>query len=307
MSTTRLPESYKRNPHLHAYLYVSGDLPERRETAKLLAKSMLCENSAPDGEPCGNCSCCKKAEAGTHPDCIFFSDREKTKVEDVRKIEEEAYLSTNEADSKVFILEDADEYNVQSQNALLKIMEEPPKGVKFILTASSVSAILPTVRSRVCTLSGNVKSIDDIADEIKKAKPHLDDSKVKLLSHFVSGYDKADTENLNETLVFDYAQKAHAFLSGKDLNTLTLLPKKREELLLCLQVFMLCLRQIAYVKATGKMTDGILSEKELSECNSKTSMKKAHALYDVFENACLLTEDYANINAVLSYLLMNAR
>lgn len=307
MSKTSLPESYKRNPHLHAYLFVSGDLPERRKTAKLLAKSMLCENRADNGEPCGNCNCCKKVEAGTHPDCIYYSDGEKTKVEDIRKIEEEAYLSTNEADSKVFILEDADGYNVQSQNALLKIVEEPPKGVKFVLTASSVNAILPTVRSRVCTLSGNVKTIQDIADETKKTKPHLDDEKVRLLSYFICGYDKADAENLNETLVFDYTQKAHMFLSGKDTNALASLPKKREDLLLCLQVFMLCIRQIACVKATGKLTDGILSDKELSECNAKTSMKKAHALYDVFEEAYLLAEGYANVNAVLSYLLLNAR
>lgn len=307
MSGISLPESYRKNPHLHAYLYVSGDLPSRRKTAKMLAKSMLCENRADDGEPCGNCNCCKKVDAGTHPDCIYFSDGEKTKVADVRKIEEEAYLSTNEADSKVFILEDADGYNDKCQNALLKIVEEPPKGVKFILTASSVSAILPTVRSRVCVLSGNVRTIDDISEEIRKTKPHLDNGKVKLLSYFVSGYDKADAESLNENLVFDYTAKAHLFLSGKDTNMLTFLPKKREELLLCLQVFVLCIRQIACVKATGKLTEGILSEKELSECNAKTSMKKAHALYDVFEEAYLLAEDYANVNAVHSYLLMNAR
>ena len=307
MSKATLPESYKRNPNLHAYLYVSGDLPERRRVARLVAKSMLCQNKGLDGEPCGSCDCCKKAEAGTHPDCIYYSDGDKTKVEDIRKIEDEAYLSTNEADSKVFILEDADGYNEKCQNALLKIVEEPPKGVKFVLTASSVNAILPTVRSRVYTLSGNVKTIQDTIDETKRVKPHLDSEKVRLLSHFICGYDKADVESLNEALVFDYTEKAHLFLSGKDTNALSSLPKKREELLLCLQVFMLCIRQIACVKATGKLTDGILSDKKLSECNAKTSMKKAHALYDVFEEAYLLAEGYANVNAVLSYLLMNAR
>lgn len=307
MRKEALPESYRKNPHLHAYLYVSGDLPDRHKTAKLMAKSMLCQNRAIDGEPCGNCSCCKKVDADAHPDCIYYSEGDKTKVEDVRKIEEEAYLSTNEADFKVFILEDVDGYNEKCQNALLKIVEEPPRGVKFIMTASSVSAVLPTVRSRVCMLSGNIRAFEDLYEEIRKSKPQLDERRVRLLSHFIDGYDKADSENLNEALIIEYTECAHLFLSGKDTNVLASLPKKREELLLYLQVFMLCVKQIAHVKATGKFKEGILSETELSECNAKTSMKRAHMLYDVFEKAYLLAEEYANVNAVHGYLLMNAR
>ncbi len=307
MSKAYLPEGYTRNPRLHAYLFVSGDVSERRNTAKLISKSMLCRNADSEAQPCGECDCCIKVEAGTHPDCIYVSGIEKTSVDDVRKIEDEAHLASNEADSKVFILEDADEYNVQSQNALLKIIEEPPNGVKFVLTASSVGAILPTVRSRVCTLSGKVKSIDSIVSEVKKEKKGLDSDSVKILSYFVDGYDKADIKSLDETQILGYVEKAHLFLSGKDTGTIMSLPKKREELMLCLQVFMLAARQVAVVKAAGRMSEGILSDKLLSECNAKTSLKRAHALYDVFEEGYLLCEANANVNAVLSYLLEKAR
>ena len=307
MSKSGLPEGYRKNPNLHAYLFVSGDLTARRNVSKQIAKSMLCQSRKEDAEPCGECSCCVKVEAGTHPDCIYLSDGEKTKVDDVRKLEDEAHLSTNEADSKVFILEDADGFNVQSQNALLKIIEEPPKGVKFVLTASSVSAILPTVRSRVCALSGAVKSIDEISAQIRRIKQGLDDEKVNMLSYFVEGFDMADIESLNHEEIFEYVNKAHLLLSGKDSGIMLEMPKKREELMLCLQVFMLCLRQLAVTKVTGKIAEGILSGKVLSECNAKTSMKKLHTLYDVFEEGYLLAEGYANVNAVLSYLLENAR
>ena len=307
MRKTSLPEGYRKNPRLHAYLFTSGDLASRRSISRLIAKSMLCENMADDGEPCGSCSGCVKVEAGTHPDCIIMSDGGKTKVEDVRTIEEEAHLSTNEADSKVFILEDADEYNTSCQNALLKIIEEPPKGVKFVLTASSVSAILPTVRSRVCSLSGNVKGIEEICAQIKHIKSGLDDGTVKTLSYFVEAFDKADIEGIDESELLDYVGKAHLLLSGNSADVMLELPKKREPLMLCLQVFMLSVRQLALVKATGKLSEGILSEKMLSECNAKTSMKKLHMLYDVFEEGYLLAEGYANVNAVLSFLLEKVR
>lgn len=305
--TYTLPKGFEKNPNLHAYLYVSGDTAARRGVSRLMAKTVLCRSKDENGLACGRCDCCIKMDAGTHPDCIVVSGSEKTKVDDIRDIVSEAYLATNEADFKVFILEDADEYNAQSQNALLKVVEEPPRFVRFILTASSVGAILPTVRSRVCTVSGDVRDFDSILAEIKKIKPNLDDTQLKTLSYFVEGYEKADIKSLDEVRIEEYINMAYMLLSGKNTVVLLTLPKKREELMLCLQVFMLCVKQIALVKASGKMADGILSGERLSEVNAKTSMKKAHALYDLFEECYLLAEGYANINAVLGYLAQNVR
>lgn len=307
MSKASLPEGYKRNPNLHAYMFVSGDASARRSAARIISQSMLCRSKGGKAEPCGVCDCCIKAEAGTHPDCIFVSGTDKTTVEDIKKIEEEAYLAANEADSKVFILEDVDEYNTACQNKLLKIVEEPPSGVKFVLTASSAGAVLPTVRSRVCTLSGNVKGKEEICREIRQVKPSLSDMKVNSLSSFIEAYDRADIQSLDEEQFFDYVAKAYMYLSGKDTSVLMTLPKKREELMLCLQVFMLSVRQVAVIKTAGVVTDGVLCMSEATECNAKTSMKKAHALYDVFEEGYLLAQSNANINAVISYILENAR
>lgn len=307
MIYTSLPASFKSNPNLHAYLYLSPDKTVRTEGAKLICMSMLCENRGLDGSPCKECSACKKVSAGSHPDCISVSGTTKTSVDDVRAMENEAYLAPNEADCKVFLLQDADEYNVQSQNALLKIIEEPPKGVKFVLTASSVNSLLPTVRSRVCTLSGQNRSIDEIVKEVQSAKPTLDNELVLQLSHFILSYDRADVNSIDEKAFLEYTTLAEKFLSGKDPLVLLGLPKKREDLMFCLQVLMLCCRQIAYVKCTGKLTDGILSSSQLSSCNAKTSIKRSHALYDVFEKVFLLLEENANINAALSYIWQNAK
>ena len=301
--TAGLPSGFIKNPSLHAYLFVSPDSEQRRKVSKLMAKSMLCRNLKENAQPCSECDCCIKMEAGTHPDCVVIPSQKKTSVEDIRDIVDEAQLATNEADFKVFILEDADEYNVQSHNALLKVIEEPPSHVRFILTAASSGAILPTVRSRVCSLSGEIVSIEKTIERVKRIKPHLDAEKTRVVSYFVEGYDKADIESLDEERLCEYVNTAHLFLSGKDTSCIAQLPSKREELMLCLQVFMLCIRQLVLAKTVGKAADGIMSNTQFSECNPKVSMKKAHALYDLFEECYLHAEGYANINSVLSRVL----
>ncbi len=298
-----LPSGFVKNPNLHAYLFVSPDAAQRHDVSRHMAKSVLCRNRKENAQPCSECDCCIKMDAHTHPDCIIIPAGKKTGVDDIRSIVDEAYLATNEADFKVFILEDADEYNVQSHNALLKVIEEPPSHVRFILTASSSGAILPTVRSRVCSLSGEVKSFEDVLERVKNLKPKLSPDMIQVVAHFVDGYDKADIESLDEEKLCDYVNTAHLFLSGKDTSVLTALPSKREELMLCLQVFMLCIRQLVLAKTLGKPACGIMSSTQFSECNAKISMKKAHALYDLFEECYLHAEGYANTNSILGYLL----
>lgn len=307
MKKETFPDLFRANPHLHAYLLLSPDKSERQLGAKSLAKAMLCENPSDKFEPCGVCACCIKVEAGTHPDCIYVSGEEKTSVDDIRKIEDEAYLAPNEASCKVFVLLDADEYNVQSQNALLKILEEPPRGVKFLLTASSKAPILTTVRSRVCALSSPPKSFDEVLACVKEEKDGLESESAESLASLVMAYDGADIKSIDEKIFSEYVSGAYEYLSGKDNAVLLSLPKKREELMLNLQVLMLCCAQISVSKGKSGTERGILSPTQLSVCATKTSMKRANMLYDVFEKAYLLCEEYANVNALLAYIWQNAK
>ncbi len=82
-------------------------------------------------------------------DCLFYPEQgKKLVVEDAEKILEESTLAPVEGDKKLFVLGDFAEANVQTQNKLLKLLEEPPKGVVFLLGATSVFPVLPTVLSR---------------------------------------------------------------------------------------------------------------------------------------------------------------
>lgn len=306
MTNNTLPDGFVKNPNLHAYLAVSSDSNMRREACLSMAMSLLCSSPLEDMTPCGVCSNCIKSRERKHPDLFFISGTEGVKVDDIRRMEDEAYLASNEADCKVFVLEEADLFNVQSQNALLKIIEEPPKGVKFILSASSGLSLLPTVRSRVCMLGISARSYEALYASIKKEFPDMQVSLLNRLCAFISTYSKTEySKDLGEA-IDGYCRLALDFLSGKDNQPLLSFPKKREDIMICLQVFMLAIRDIASARC-GTSDYSFLTREEIVVCSAKISLKRAVGLYDVFEEGYILTEGYANTNAALAYLSQNIR
>lgn len=116
----------------------------------ILAKAAVCLSET--DRPCGRCSGCVKAEAGSHPDILTLDGDRNPKafpVDAVREIRSGAYIRPNEAPRKVYRLLGVQNMAEPSQNALLKVLEEPPENVLFLLTAVSAAALLPTIRSRV--------------------------------------------------------------------------------------------------------------------------------------------------------------
>lgn len=137
----------KRFPH--AVIFEGSGVEDRMSLAKKTACALVCSSGGI--VPCGVCPNCKKAMADSHADILIYSVEDKPKafkVDIVREIRSKAYIVPNEADRKVFILENSHTMGVEGQNAILKILEEPPAYVNFILLCSSKSGFLPTVLSR---------------------------------------------------------------------------------------------------------------------------------------------------------------
>lgn len=141
-------------PGAQAYI-ISGPSGEGcLAAAGALAAAAVCQGR---GEvPCGLCRACRKAEGGIHPDIIRISrpldDKGRPKreigVEQIRLLSADAVVLPNEAERKVYIIQDADCMNIPAQNAALKLLEEPPASALFILCAENPEKLLPTVRSR---------------------------------------------------------------------------------------------------------------------------------------------------------------
>ena len=134
--------------HISHFYLISGPRGSGKHTlAKLLASAILCQGSH---KPCGACGPCRKLESGNHPDFITVEDPEhkNVAVKIVRQIREDVFIRPNESAYKIYLF--PQELGVEGQNALLKILEEPPGHGVFILLADNPEKLLTTVRSR-CT------------------------------------------------------------------------------------------------------------------------------------------------------------
>lgn len=140
----------------HAIVIDGSTYEERLSLAHTLSSAVICESA--NEKPCGSCVACKKVKALSHPDVITVlpEDGKKTlSVKIIRGVREDAFLMPNEADRKVYIIAKGETMQDEAQNALLKILEEPPKNVMFIILCPSHSVLLGTVLSRVAVFSLN--------------------------------------------------------------------------------------------------------------------------------------------------------
>lgn len=145
----------------------------RHAFAEEFAKALMCSEPGPDGA-CGKCDCCKYFGAGTTPDIMRVYKPAETKNVKVSFIKEsvvpEAVLRPQFSKTKVFIL-DLDFLGTESQNALLKSLEEPPAHVVFILLSSNRDMVLDTVISRATEIKLEPYTNDEIIEIVKKNVP----------------------------------------------------------------------------------------------------------------------------------------
>ncbi|MDP4109886.1 MAG: hypothetical protein Q8878_07665, partial [Bacillota bacterium] len=130
--------------------------------ADRIARALICKSKS---APCGLCSDCKKAEAGVHPDIIKLGAEQELKVDEVRELRRNAYIRPNEADVKAFIVYNCDKMNLNAQNAMLNILEEPPRGVFFLLVCENRALLLPTVLSRCAVYRMPPPELTDAEDD----------------------------------------------------------------------------------------------------------------------------------------------
>ena len=167
----------------HAYLFLGGAGAGKRLIANTFAKALQCEG---EKRPCDSCKSCHAFNHGNHPDVIYFQPLKNGKtytIEDVREqLLETVDLKPFQSEKKIYIIEKADTLNIQSQNALLKTLEEPPAHAVFLLLAERAEAFLPTILSRVVVMKIRPLSAETIADYLMQAG-HLAEE-----SHILSAY-----------------------------------------------------------------------------------------------------------------------
>lgn len=268
----KLNEIIKKDRIFHCYLFYGEDFVLKREIARFFARTILCEKKTGF---CRSCSSCKKFFSGNHLDFIEVGGvgqkGQSFSIYDVRKILEDAYINPNEGEYKVFLLNDVDSLLKSPLNALLKILESPPKGVVFILTACKKSGVLKTVASRCVDFYVGVCSKEEVLGYIKEKKFKIKDKGVleeiiELSEGRLDLLEKYLTLKEAEKLVFISDELLNFILKGEEfkfLYSLQQLEKNLEDIffvftlmLLRLQVYLKDLKSFGFdeIEKIGKIT-----------------------------------------------------
>ena len=177
--------SSKKLPH--ALMLVGEKGIGKSVFADYICKLLLCQG---DSAPCGECNPCKKIEKGIHPDIFKIYPEGKSEtigVKTIAPIKEHIYVKPNDAAYNIFIVYSAERMNRFAQNALLKMIEEPPEDTFFIFTCQNAQALLPTVRSRVSMLSLSTAEEGEIIEELSLRFADKDKSELEKAAKMSGG------------------------------------------------------------------------------------------------------------------------
>ncbi len=236
----RLSQTFGAGKSSHCYLICGAVGSGRKTLAKLLTAAFQCTGA---DAPCLTCSGCKKALSGNHPDLILVDDPDKVNVgvDLIRSIHGQVYIKPNEGKKQVVYIPRADKMNESAQNALLKLIEEPPSFGAFLLVADRAEALLPTIRSRCVTLRMSPLPRNILEDALIQRYPSASATQVSTAGGHSGGFlgQALDFMELEHPLTPVVCQIMEAYARQDMLTVLSLFPqlerKKRDELLIILE------------------------------------------------------------------------
>ena len=248
-----LREARRRGRMSHFYL-LSGPRGAGKHTlAQLLAAGMLCEEK--DG-PCGVCRHCRKVFSGNHPDYITIDDPAKktVPVDLIRQARADIFIRPNEGAKKIYLFPRAQDLGIPGQNALLKVLEEPPSYGVFLLLTDNPEKLLPTVRSRCVELKLRALPEALLRERLRAEFPDAGDGTIAAAVMRSGGYLGQARELLSGGGLSENARAFAAACAARDVfelqKLLTPMERwKRDALIPALQAWLELLEQALLVRS----------------------------------------------------------
>lgn len=165
--------------------------PGKTTCARILAKTVNCEHRTPEGNPCLECDICREAERGALSDIVEIDAASNNSVEDIRDLREGTVYLPERCRYKVYIIDEVHMLSPSAWGALLKVMEEPPEYVKFILATTEVHKVPATIISRCQRYDFHRIRTADIAARLEyiagEEQLSLEPEAAQLIAHLSDG------------------------------------------------------------------------------------------------------------------------
>jgi DNA polymerase-3 subunit gamma/tau len=180
--TTTLKNAIRNRQLAHAFLFCGPRGVGKTTCARILAKTINCENVTPEGEACNHCTSCVSFNEGTSLNIHELDAASNNSVDDIRTLVEQVRFAPQAGKYKVYIIDEVHMLSTSAFNAFLKTLEEPPPYAIFILATTEKHKILPTILSRCqifdfkrITAADTVAHLEEICakEEISAEKPAL--------------------------------------------------------------------------------------------------------------------------------------
>lgn len=309
----------------HAFL-IGGPSGSGKSTLAIeLAAAVNCENkNSPEHSlPCGKCNSCKRIHEGNFTDVKILSkkkDKATLGVSEIKDFREDMFLSSTESEHKIYIIDDAECMTPEAQNALLKVLEEPPQGVMILLLAKECDRILTTIKSRTQYVAMGRFSEEEIEKFLVKrsedARRLMTENREKLLSAVMSADGRlglalqlVDARSAEENLAGrELAKKLITAFTGRgvfsDIHAAVFsLPQKRGELAAALELCTSAIRDLIVLKEDPTAgTVFYTSKEEAIKVSTEVDRRKLFAVYDALCEAAELCQKNANVGNVLTSL-----
>lgn len=290
-TVVRTMEAMRRTGRFaHTYI-LTGDKGFGKKTAALyIAMTLLCDNNS----ACGTCRQCRRILSGQHPD-VIIPEKDKDKkpriytVDIIReKVAADAFTAPNDCDRKVYILPDCEGWKNASQDALLKITEEPPESAYFIFTAQNRSSFLSTLVSRSMCIEIPEADSDSCRECLADMGKYRDEDINRAVSLFGGNIGRcADFLEGNSELTDMAAAASEAAAAMADRNEYTLLrlfteySADREKLRQLLEMTAKIVRDGCVMQLEGASHSCLgCSEKSAAMLAQKVYPQRLTAMYD---------------------------